>query len=583
MVSRDDRRKGVGYIIEAFVAALVIFIFAMSHHAHSPEAQNWDIFQSQVGANDLTYVMEKTGHTESMVRRGELGGLQSAFSGVSDNSLSVSGTIENTPLGKSRIGIYTLPSEIHTESLTELTSGDPCFGDLEEIDSEYTILHTDGSLESYHGVRLYVADTDPQYPDNFNAEKDYDTFWVDNGTTCQFSGSEGPHLIEDSFLWGNTTDSDPENFYDMKSISGSGTKQIVLHEADLASKLKHEIESSSNTLNVDTEFDSFNFTGNNLNYNLIVFKSKKSLQYIDSNLNKVMEFQKDGSVLLMANLNSTDLDKGFLGKTGLEWVYLDRTNYINSTKSVDNLDSRKTREYLRSLGCQSCGLNIESGGKITSSNGPEFMSNKPMLVGSSTGYDTAAWNSAESSMAPGSTPPSAPASGCGSTTAMFEFPTQKAMESLEVFNTELGGGGGCKGVYGVSIDLDKDGDFNEERETTYLDGDTLEVNGRPYKVKIDSASKVSFIYQGSDAVEFVNYRKNFPEQSIGRFAHMADITADGNIDDHESYLSGAVILWLLEDNENFGGADGTGPTTNAVGSIKDRAYIPYKIHLRWSR
>jgi hypothetical protein len=159
------KRKGVGYIIEGFMSALIIFIFVISGiSTTSTDNQQWNTFQDEISANDLGHVMQKTGYVEDYIAKGQTGNIRTAFESVSDNKLSVSGSIQNTPIGAQSIGFYAPPSEITDVSLTEVSSGDRCYNGLEEIPSEEPILRTQdtkGSLENVHNLRLYVADQDP--------------------------------------------------------------------------------------------------------------------------------------------------------------------------------------------------------------------------------------------------------------------------------------------------------------------------------------------------------------------------------------------------------------------------------------
>lgn len=585
----EDDEKGVGYIVEAFVAALILFIFVVSHQAHSPETRDWSNFQQQVSANDLTYVMQKTGHTEKMISRGQTGSLQAAFSGVTDDRMKVSGTVKDTPIGESTIGFYTPDSDIHEEDLVQVSSGDRCNGELTEIQdsSEYEVLRTQsGGLESIHDVRIYVTDTDPEHSSGFNGEKDYDTFWVDNGSTCQFSSSEGPHNLDEYVLWGDTTDSEPDRVYDMKAVD-STNQRLTVYDASIPRKIKEELGRSSNKLNVRAEMDSFNFPENDLDYDLIIFSSQEGLDALNDNEDQILEFNEDNSVLLMANLDENDLDSGYLDRTGLKWVDLPRTNDNNEVAFTAYPVSEKLREYLRSLNCDNCNLDLQPGGKVTSSNSDHFMGERQLLIGAFSSYDASSWNVETESMQEAESRPGLPESHeyCGSTSATLDFPAEPGSEtdteSIEVYNTQLGSSEVCRGIRGISIDLNDDGDFNDDREGTYVDGDQLRVNQRVYEVSTEGSSGVSFEFLGSSEIEFINYRTNFPDHSIHRFARLHDVSESG-LGDGEAKAVSATSLWLLEDDTVFGGTPETDISTTALGSIKDKAHIPYKIHLRWS-
>lgn len=583
-IKKKREEKGIGYVIEAFVAAIVLFIFAFSHHAEAPQDRDWNNFQDQVSANDLTYVMQKTGHTDKMVKRGQTGSIQTAFSALTENRMSISGTIENTPIGNSRVGFYTDSSDIITEELVEVTSGDPCHDHFQDVESEYPVLRTQdnaGSLENLHGVRLYLADMDPTHPVDQNNQKDYDTLWVDNGTTCSFTASEGPHITDSYFSWGNETDSNPDTVYDFKRVTKDD--ELVVYNASVPGRLKKEIGRSSNTLNVRTTFDSFNFSKENLNYDLIIFQSKSNLNTLNANSERMLEYQEEGSLLLMMDLKENDLETGFLNKTGLKWMNIDRDPSGTKTKFTDSFESEKTREYFKNLQCAECDMELQLGGTISSSNGEYLTQGGKLLVGSNTLYETEKWSSAQDSMADVSdVPEGLPQNECGTATRSdFDLPSKDGAESLTVYNVPLGSGDTCAGLRGVGIDLDDDGDFNEDDESIYFSEDKIKINNRLYRVEIKSEDEVSFVFNGDNRVEFVNYRKEFPNSSIDRFARMSDIS-DGGLEESETKIASSVILWLLEDDHSFGDSGSTSMQTTSIGGIKSDAYLPYKMHLRWS-
>ncbi|MFB6147707.1 MAG: hypothetical protein ABEJ66_02375, partial [Candidatus Nanohaloarchaea archaeon] len=136
-------RKGVGYTIEAFIAVLVLFIFALGSLG-SPAGQNWNRFQSQVAARDISYVMQATGNMESFLERGETGSIQTMASTLSGGRMDVAGDIQGLPIGERKVGFHILNSQVNSTTPAATVDDDRCYenDDLEEIESGEPVLRT---------------------------------------------------------------------------------------------------------------------------------------------------------------------------------------------------------------------------------------------------------------------------------------------------------------------------------------------------------------------------------------------------------------------------------------------------------
>ncbi len=379
-------RKGIGYTIEAFIAAITLFVFVLGSFS-SPPPQSWDTFQDQIAAKDMSHTLKKTGHLEQFLGNGETGSIQTVAETLSKGRIEVSGNVENLPIQESSIGFHVLPGDVYTESLVDVTAGDSCEGDLEELESEYTIKRTEdtgGSRESYHGIRIYVTDSDPKESAGFNGNIDYDTFWVDNGTDCQFGASEGPFFLDEFFLWGNTTDTEPDNHYDMKAIDPAGGS-FTVYPADQPASFRNTLQKPVNGIKSDTEVDTFTFTGTDLSsYDVLVFREDApapddTLSEIDANLGRVNEYLQNGnSILLLANLQEPDLTNfNFLDQTGFRWIDLP---VLTSTSSNPSTTCPTTGSVTITSGT-SCtyspgkylltSLTVESGATVNINNTPK--------------------------------------------------------------------------------------------------------------------------------------------------------------------------------------------------------------------
>ncbi|MFB6208327.1 MAG: hypothetical protein ABEJ69_03180 [Candidatus Nanohaloarchaea archaeon] len=329
------KRKGIGYSIEAIAAMFILLSFAATSFTIPSATQDWRNYQRQIAANDLSYALQKTGHLENFMRRGDTGSVRTAVETISSRDMKVSGTVSNLPILETSIGFHTLYDKIFTQPLYDMT-GDPCQGDIEEIkdESEAPVLRTDPSdlLTGQHQVRLYFADTDPKHSGGgFDGTTNYESLWVDNGTQCQFSAAEGPFYLDEFFFWGNKTGSGTKHHYDFKAIDG-GAQQFKVYRSDQVVRLRDTMKKRVNGVDTDTEFDTFKLANKDISvYDVVVFRRKESLTNISSYETKLKNFMEQGSVMLAMNPTESQVKSGFIADTGLEWVDL---NYFSSSSST---------------------------------------------------------------------------------------------------------------------------------------------------------------------------------------------------------------------------------------------------------
>ncbi|QKQ98465.1 hypothetical protein GKQ38_02980 [Candidatus Nanohaloarchaea archaeon] len=315
-------RKGAGYAIELMVSIFILLAFAAGSF-DIPDNQNWSNFQQEVAAQDISYTLKKTGHITHFMKNAEIGSLKTAITTISGRNMHVSGTVSNLPILETSVGYNVLPKRQYpNQGLQGITD---CSGDLTELEEEVQpgvpLRQTDpaASRQSRHNVVLYVGDTDPRVSGGFNSETDYDTVWVDNKTQCQFTNSEGPYYIDNFFLWGNMTDDNPDTYYDIKEIDSSS---VSLFKADQPVKMKKMLSREVNGINTRTSVSTFDLGRANLSkYEILVFRDEAALSSIQANRQKVEDFMKTGSVLLLMNLDkSTTNSNDFIQDLGLEWV-----------------------------------------------------------------------------------------------------------------------------------------------------------------------------------------------------------------------------------------------------------------------
>lgn len=574
-----SKQKGVGYTIEAFIAVLTLFIFAIGSF-QAPAGQDWNRFQSEVAARDIGHVLQKTGNTEAFLQRGETGSFQTAVSALTQDRLKVSGDVINLPIGEKSVGFHVLDSDIHTFNPQTVSSvGDKCANrnDLEEIESEYEIKRTQNER---HGVYLYIADTDPEDPGGFNGGEDYDSIWVDNGTRCQFSNAEGPYLKENFFWWGNSSDGTSDLHYDLKDISSDGGSLLV-YEAEQPVQFQKQLRKQVNGIETGVSVNTFNFSSTDIeSYDTLVFREQGALTTINADSDReerLMDYLEQESALFLVDLTESDLNSGFMSRTGLKWKGLPFTATPTGASFTDEPDSSRVENLFLGKSGDKSAVDIPPGGKISSGN--------IHLVNAMNGeYKTDEWNAADMSMDfVSSPPPDVAESSCSNYRhGVFSFPE----DDYDVWSSEIGDCTDSEEIWALSIDLDGDSTI-DDNEKTFVNGDELVVNGRDYMVRVapetisgcSAGECAEFIYRGTPKVEIVNTRVQFEDTDIERFARSG---YESSYSTDERKLLSSVIFWL-SDRENSFGRPSSGISTTSVGGIKNTVYIPYRIELRWTR
>lgn len=582
-------RKGLGYSIEVIAAIFVLLTFAAGSFEVPPN-QNWDNYQRQIAAQDITYTLENTGHMASFLQHADTGSIQTAVTTISDRDMEVSGSVHNLPILESRIGFHTLPKRRYTEPLKSL-SGDRCEGDVEEIapNSEYPVVTSDpaGTLESLHRVRLYFADTDPLVSGGWDGVRNYDSVWVDNGTECQFGASEGPYYLDEFFYWGNgTVDPAPDTHYDFKSIDTS-SNEFTVYDADQVVEIRNTMAEEVNGISTDTTFDTFRVDQKDITvYDVIVFRERDSLNAIDSQRSKIESFMRDGSVLLLMNPTRPQVESGFLRDVGFEWVDLDITGGDQNTPSGGSFSelshSSDTETYFLGQNGNPSTVSLTAGSKIASNMSSTIASRRTLFHSDVLFYDRNGWNATNMNLVDTGPPVGAPSSSCSNyADGMFSFPDN----NYYVLNTELGS---CTDVFGLSIDKNADGDVGDLGEGPFLNGEVVNVDNREYTVRIYSAKAgcadgkrcAEFVFTGSSRVELANYRTQFNGFRGERLARMA---YEPSYSTGDRKMIASVLYWLRGDQRGFESRDDTTPiSTSVIGSIDNNIFMPYKVNLRWT-
>jgi len=591
----EQKRKGIGYMIEGIIASVTLFIFAFGQTPAEP-SQDWSTFQDEIAASDLSYTLKQTGDLNFILKRQHTGSLETAVSTITEDELAVSGTVENLPLNDASIGFTSTNhaglQERHTDPIRDVVNGDRCYGDLEEIEQQTgTSIKRTEDPGDHDGVVLYLADTDPQVSGGTNSEIDYDTLYVDNQTRCQFSASEGPFYNDEFFRW-NTSVSGAYEYYDLKNIDGD-SNQLTYYNATLPFQVKKQMGKPINSIETTQTINTFNLDTANLNvYDLIVIRREQAIEYINANPDreqKIVDFMRNNPVLVISNLSKANVENGFIADTGLKWVDLSYSEDPNNYQFSNSQISRKLETYFEGSNGEILDLDLPTGGKIASSNSESITQDDPILYARDGNYITDPWNGTNYSMeqVDPDTINGKPESTCynsGPSSALtkgtFSFPDNSSDSDIEynVINAQMGTTGNCGVVRSLSIDLDNDGIYTEEGEGPFFSGERIILESKSYTIDATSSNSAEFVFSGNSNPEIVNYRSSFEGfrgDRLARLAYQEDYSEDS------MKLISSTAYWLLGDTTQFGNRDKSSVSTTVLGSINQNVYMPYKVSLRW--
>jgi len=568
------KRKGIGYIVEAFVSSLIIFIFVLSSYSAITADQQDSNIENKIMAQDATLTLSQTGYIERMMENGDPEMVPEVANSLTDRGTGTQFAFNGPPSGHYSMGIYTPGERLLNSSLESLTSDDRCSGELNETNSEFTPIHTNLSskIEQKHGVRLYFVDRDSLSAESsrYNGIRDYDSFYVDKSERCQFSTDEGPFYMKEHVEIKNNT----RKTYQINSADYSD-KKFYYYETPLAAKLMDQF---SRYRPARIEINNLNFTDEFNGQDVVLFTGNSTLQDISSNKDKFNSFVEDNSVILAMNVNRTVIESGVISNTGLSWVNLTKTSSATREPQFTSTpESRRIRNYLSEVGFSADQIDLKTGGNVSSTEAGTI--NPEPLIGSANfRYRTENWDYINSSMESGSVPPEVEdLTDCDDAhrVGIFEFPTDSGTEELTVYNTKLSGQKTNCELYGISIDKNNEGGI-EEGETTFLNGDEISVNDRKYTILINSHNSAEFKYSGENKVEFLNYRKEFDDRKIENFARLPKINSKST--DSQIGLLTSSTLFIIEGEKTIG-AERTGGVPTSLALSTERGVR--EINLRW--
>jgi hypothetical protein len=581
-------RSGVAYIIESFIAVLLLFVFAIGAQSTS-QPQDWSSYALQVETQDLTEVTEETGGLD-ILERGETGTLRTFAEQVSGGDLAVSGSVD-IPVSSFSVAFPVLPDQRQVDQLENNLQR--CSGRLGEIKNESgNILRPD---QDRFEARLYIADTDPRSSVGGNNELDYDTLYVDNGTQCQFTPSEGPFYIDDYFNYTNSSAGKSFQFKDVLDDTSSNQK-LVYHNASQVLRFRNLTETRLNGVKTSVSFDVINFSDASLSdYQLLVFRRNRSLTKLigddpsDNSRTRIDAFtDRGGSLLLMMDLEESDLGSGFLSSTDLDWVDMSNQSLGSLDLSfTDSSASQRTNDFLLGLNGDPDAVTLDPQGTV-SSDAAQGILEEPLLTYQDA-YESNDWNVSTSSMIPvdPDNVDGEPESECYSAGSSSDSLTQGTLSlpnsagttnSEDVISAELGSDSGfCNSndVRALMIDYDGDGQYeSDEGEGPFVEGDTIVRAGREYRPVLPDASTVQLVYTGSTNLEAVNYLGSHDEGELARMAYQEPYSPPNR------RLAVALMYKLLPENSAFGTSE-SAASLSVLSSTNQSFYMPYTADLRW--
>lgn len=590
-------RKGQMHVIDAIAAVMVLLFFSVTNFG-SEVSNDWTSFENEIGTQDLSYTMQNTGYFKEFVKSGETGSLESALLTTSERSLRVSGEISGVA-PNIHIGMYTRPSQVQNANVERVESGDRCDGELQELQdrSSAPILKTiagAGNMESQHdGIRLYMGDFNNA--DDTSSELKYDAIWIDTGTECEFSRPSDPVMIDETFEWG-TSNSEIFEFKGANVDTTAWQGTMNLAEAEQLQRFEQTMNKPVKGVDNKVKIDTFRFNQNLEEYDLFIFRDQTTLSRIESDYQqRVTNLIQEKPVLFLTDLDSSFLEEGdILYEHGFRWQELDYSNKGSSCSLTDpntispgcNLQvsfsdaqsSQTVRDHALGLKTDFEGVSLYPSGSITFKDEGPISFEKTMYL-ENWAYEELSKDRIQKSMS-SYTATGRPSTACNNaTTASFTFPLiDGTTENLDVVNTQLGEGSYCdKNNRAVYLDKDGDGDYLEDDEGPFLNGEQVYINGFTYTVRIYSELEsgcgldncVGFILNENAKLTVFDYNNN---QEVGRVSYE-------NAYSENDRKAIASFIYLMAGSNQLSGTTGDSINTNVYGTT---GYEAYEANLGWS-
>lgn len=593
-------KKGQMHVLDAMAAVIILLFFAVGTFSVDSNT-DWSSYENEIASHDLTKVIKDTGHLESFLKRGETGSLKTALSSVSERDLGVGGSIEGLPPNL-KIAFHTMPSRIQELELKNVSSGDRCDGDLDELEkrSVTPILRTQSTIESSHGgYRIYLGNY--RKFEDLASRTRYDALWIDDGD-CDFSQPSDPVRLDEIFEWGPGDDVFEFRGVDLDVNSQGDIVNATLNlaEAEQMKRFQGTFDREISGIRNRIEIDSFKLEDEADEIDIFVFRKNESIERIENGRTAEAESKiGDKPVMVLADLNSSLLDEGdFLYQKGLRWVDLPYTADSDAScglapdgRSIDagcNLeaghsDHEKSREVRsNSLGLRTSlsDLSMYPSGSVTSESEGALSYSKILYV-ENYAYENLSRSPENLLMTSASfSSGERPYTQCGNATeGDFVFPEKDgSTETLQVVSTQLGESQDyCdRNNRAVYIDRDDDGEYSDEEEGPFLEGEKVQINGMSYNVRVPSGGPqcgtddcVIFENQENAQIPVINYAES---TDTARAAYERVYSED----DRKMLVA---TMYMISKGSDITSASPGQLASEITGVVNGQQY---KVNLRWS-
>jgi hypothetical protein len=580
--------------MDAIAAVLILLFFAVTSF-NSSASTDWNQYQNSISANDLSYTLKQTGLAQDFVESGDTGSLKTAVDTVSIRSLDVAGEITGVPPNLD-IGYYALPSKISSASVSRIESSDPCYSEVQnELSplSSTPILRTnDGGVQAQNdGITIYIGD----YKDGQGvaSQLNYDALWIDKGTQCDFEQIHDPRKVDEMFEWGTG------NYYEFRSTEvnvSSWEGDLQLAEANQMKRFQTTMEQDVNKVNNHVKLNSFTFADDLENLDLLIFPQRDSILRIQNQgyQNRVKQAAKEKPVLFLAQLDETTVNDGIIETLGFEWeglTYRSQTG-ANCPVNGDTIDncgpleiSFSDTENSNNLHQMALGQDTDLSSVSLYPQGSLAVKNKGTISFEKTmylenyGYNEISEDRVNKGLSD-TTVSGRPSTSCNDVTeGTFSFPNASgSLQGLNVVNTQLGNSESyCnQNIRALYIDRDGDGDYDEDNEGPFQDGNRITVRGLRYTVEIysdaesgcDNNDCAGFILQENSQVSVFNYNS---ENNVGRAGYESTYTSTDR-----KMLAG--FIYMMAGSTDIESDSQGDILTNLYGSTDQEAY---RMNLRW--
>lgn len=585
-------RKGQMHVMDAIAAVLVLLLFAISGF-DTAGGNDWEQFENQIAADDISYTLKETEFIEDFVTSGDTGSLRAAVDGVTERSFDVSGEVAGVAPNLD-IGFYRRPSQITSAKVTNVSSGDHCYSEVENNltpRSATPVLRTQagGMQASNDGVTLYIGDY--HLNEDLASQIDYDSIWVDRANNCNFGQLHDPYEIEEIFQWG--TDSSYEfRGLDVNVENWNGTLELA--EASQMSRFQETMNQEVNGVKNRVKIDSFTFEDSTERFDFLIFSEKETVERIEDQgqVGTVNGLIGQKPVLFLANLNQSLVENTFLQEQGFRWKdlgYRSLNSCTTTDQEIDNCgnleigfsttqNSQKIREMIEGQDTYMDEISLYPRGSIVMDDKGAVSFEKTMYL-ENFAYSEISQDRINTSLTE-DTVTGRPSTHCdNATTGTFSFPDIEGdLNDIDVVNTQLGNSDSYCDQNNRALYIDRDGneDYSGANEGPFKAGELVEIRGITYIVRIgtglDSGCGIGecagFVLDENAKLNLFTYNS---DRSVGRASYEDSYSEE----DRKALTS---FIYMMAGSTEISGT-GAGSISTSIYSSTDQE--PFQINLRW--